>query len=33
VKLMWALANHSDPAAAMRENLVGELQARSVPWE
>jgi glutamyl-tRNA(Gln) amidotransferase subunit D len=33
VKLMWALANHPDPAAAMRENLVGELQARSVPWE
>jgi glutamyl-tRNA(Gln) amidotransferase subunit D len=33
VKLMWALANHPDPAAAMREDLVGELQARSVPWE
>jgi len=33
VKLMWALANHPDPAAAMGEDLVGELQARSVPWE
>jgi glutamyl-tRNA(Gln) amidotransferase subunit D len=32
VKLMWALANTDDPAAAMRENLAGELQARSVPW-
>jgi glutamyl-tRNA(Gln) amidotransferase subunit D len=32
VKLMWALANHPDPAAAMGEDLVGELQARSVPW-
>ena len=31
-KLMWALANRSDPAAAMRESLAGELQARSVPW-
>jgi glutamyl-tRNA(Gln) amidotransferase subunit D len=33
VKLMWALANHEDPRAAMGENLVGELQERSVPWE
>jgi glutamyl-tRNA(Gln) amidotransferase subunit D len=33
VKLMWALANHDDPRAAMGENLVGELQERSVPWE
>jgi glutamyl-tRNA(Gln) amidotransferase subunit D len=33
VKLMWALANHPDPAAAMGDDLVGELQARSVPWE
>ncbi|WP_380677124.1 Glu-tRNA(Gln) amidotransferase subunit GatD [Salinigranum sp. GCM10025319] len=33
VKLMWALANHSSPRAAMREDLVGELQERSVPWE
>jgi glutamyl-tRNA(Gln) amidotransferase subunit D len=33
VKLMWALANHSSPSAAMREDLVGELQERSVPWE
>jgi glutamyl-tRNA(Gln) amidotransferase subunit D len=33
VKLMWALANHPDPAAAMGENLAGELQERSVPWE
>jgi glutamyl-tRNA(Gln) amidotransferase subunit D len=32
VKLMWALANHDDPAAAMGEDLVGELQDRSVPW-
>jgi len=31
-KLMWVLANHSDPAAAMGESLVGELQPRSVPW-
>jgi glutamyl-tRNA(Gln) amidotransferase subunit D len=33
VKLMWALANHPDPAAAMGENLAGELQERSVPWD
>ena len=33
VKLMWALANHPEPTAAMREDLVGELQERSVPWE
>ena len=32
VKLMWALANRSDPAAAMRESLAGELQSRSTPW-
>jgi glutamyl-tRNA(Gln) amidotransferase subunit D len=32
VKLMWALANHDDPAAAMREDVAGELQERSVPW-
>jgi len=31
-KLMWVLANRDDPAAAMRESLVGELQSRSVPW-
>jgi glutamyl-tRNA(Gln) amidotransferase subunit D len=31
-KLMWALANRSDPAAAMQESLAGELQERSVPW-
>ncbi|KAB1198532.1 MULTISPECIES: Glu-tRNA(Gln) amidotransferase subunit GatD [Haloferax] len=33
VKLMWALANHSDPAGAMGRNLEGELTERSVPWE
>ena len=32
VKLMWALANTTDPAAAMTRNLAGELQERSVPW-
>jgi glutamyl-tRNA(Gln) amidotransferase subunit D len=32
VKLMWALANADDPRAAMRRDLAGELQARSVPW-
>ncbi|WP_251328297.1 Glu-tRNA(Gln) amidotransferase subunit GatD [Haloplanus pelagicus] len=31
-KLMWVLANRADPAAAMGESLVGELQPRSVPW-
>jgi glutamyl-tRNA(Gln) amidotransferase subunit D len=31
-KLMWVLANREDPAAAMGESLVGELQPRSVPW-
>ncbi|MFB6256094.1 MAG: Glu-tRNA(Gln) amidotransferase GatDE subunit D, partial [Haloplanus sp.] len=31
-KLMWVLANRSDPAAAMGKSLVGELQPRSVPW-
>jgi glutamyl-tRNA(Gln) amidotransferase subunit D len=33
VKLMWALANLDDPAAAMTRSLAGELQERSVPWE
>ncbi|AUV82675.1 Glu-tRNA(Gln) amidotransferase GatDE subunit D [Salinigranum rubrum] len=33
VKLMWALENHADPARAMGEDLAGELQERSVPWE
>jgi glutamyl-tRNA(Gln) amidotransferase subunit D len=32
VKLMWVLANTDTPAEAMGEDLVGELQARSVPW-
>ena len=32
VKLMWVLANTDAPAEAMGEDLVGELQARSVPW-
>ena len=32
VKLMWVLANRDDPAAAMSENLTGELTERSVPW-
>jgi glutamyl-tRNA(Gln) amidotransferase subunit D len=32
VKLMWALANRDDPAAAMRADVAGELQTRSVPW-
>jgi glutamyl-tRNA(Gln) amidotransferase subunit D len=32
VKLMWALANHDDPAGVMDRDLAGELQARSVPW-
>jgi len=32
VKLMWALANHDDPAGAMRRSIAGELQERSVPW-
>jgi len=32
VKLMWALANREDPAAAMGESLSGELTERSVPW-
>ncbi|MEF8856947.1 MAG: Glu-tRNA(Gln) amidotransferase subunit GatD [Haloplanus sp.] len=31
-KLMWVLANRTDPAAAMGESLAGELQPRSVPW-
>ena len=33
VKLMWALANHENPRTAMGEDLVGELQERSVPWK
>jgi glutamyl-tRNA(Gln) amidotransferase subunit D len=32
VKLMWALANTSDPAVAMHESLAGECTERSVPW-
>jgi glutamyl-tRNA(Gln) amidotransferase subunit D len=32
VKLMWVLANHDDPRAAMGESLAGELTERSVPW-
>jgi glutamyl-tRNA(Gln) amidotransferase subunit D len=32
VKLMWALANRGDPAAAMRRDVAGELQTRSAPW-
>ncbi|WP_144903808.1 Glu-tRNA(Gln) amidotransferase subunit GatD [Halobellus captivus] len=32
VKLMWALANLDDPAAAMARPIAGELQERSVPW-
>ena len=32
VKLMWALANAGDVAAAMREPLAGEIQSRSTPW-
>ncbi|GAB3326921.1 Glu-tRNA(Gln) amidotransferase subunit GatD [Haloplanus rallus] len=31
-KLMWVLENRSEPAAAMRESLAGELQPRSTPW-
>jgi glutamyl-tRNA(Gln) amidotransferase subunit D len=31
-KLMWVLANHPDPEAAMGASLAGELQSRSVPW-
>jgi glutamyl-tRNA(Gln) amidotransferase subunit D len=33
VKLMWVLANREDPAVAMGEDLAGEINARSVPWE
>ncbi|MFB6119117.1 Glu-tRNA(Gln) amidotransferase subunit GatD [Halosegnis sp.] len=33
VKLMWALANREDPAAAMGESLAGEATARSTPWQ
>jgi len=32
VKLMWALANADDPAAAMRRPVAGEMTDRSVPW-
>ncbi len=32
VKLMWALANADDPAAAMGRPVAAELQERSVPW-
>jgi len=32
VKLMWAIANTDDPAAAMRRDLAGELTAESRPW-
>ncbi|UVE50471.1 Glu-tRNA(Gln) amidotransferase subunit GatD [Haloferax larsenii] len=33
VKLMWVLANLSDPAEAMGRDIAGELTERSVPWE
>jgi glutamyl-tRNA(Gln) amidotransferase subunit D len=32
VKLMWALANRSDVAAAMREPIAGEITEQSRPW-
>ena len=32
VKLMWALANDDDPAAAMSRSVAGEVTRRSVPW-
>ncbi|MFC7185708.1 Glu-tRNA(Gln) amidotransferase subunit GatD [Halorubrum yunnanense] len=32
VKLMWALANRSDPDEAMGRNLAGELTEASQPW-
>ncbi|TKX85288.1 Glu-tRNA(Gln) amidotransferase subunit GatD [Halorubrum sp. SS5] len=32
VKLMWALANRSDPAEAMARDLAGELTEESRPW-
>ena len=32
VKLMWALANHDDPAAAMEQSLAGEITEESQPW-
>jgi glutamyl-tRNA(Gln) amidotransferase subunit D len=32
VKLMWALANTGDVAAAMREPLAGEITNQSRPW-
>jgi glutamyl-tRNA(Gln) amidotransferase subunit D len=32
VKLMWALENTADPAAAMRRSVAGEMTDRSVPW-
>ncbi|MES3516181.1 MAG: Glu-tRNA(Gln) amidotransferase subunit GatD [Natronomonas sp.] len=33
VKLMWALANVESVEATMRQNVAGEIQARSVPWQ
>ncbi|RNJ25668.1 Glu-tRNA(Gln) amidotransferase subunit GatD [Halosegnis longus] len=33
VKLMWALENHDDPAAAMGTDLAGEATDRSTPWQ
>ena len=32
VKLMWALANHDEPAAAMERSLAGEITEESQPW-
>ena len=32
VKLMWTLANTTDPAEAMAEPLAGEINERSTPW-
>ncbi|KKF39215.1 glutamyl-tRNA amidotransferase [Halorubrum saccharovorum] len=32
VKLLWALANRSDPAEAMGRDLAGELTEESQPW-
>ncbi|WP_253737095.1 Glu-tRNA(Gln) amidotransferase subunit GatD [Halohasta salina] len=32
VKLMWALANRDDPAAAMERSLAGEITEESQPW-
>jgi len=33
VKLMWALANVDNPAAAMERSLAGELTEESQPWQ